>query len=141
MQVILAPTVSLQCSALLAAIEELDACPAAQATDVLRWVSASHPAAARKAAKGILQALLDNARAAEQVTHAQLRSIEAKLSEDVAKIEEGGGTVSPPRQLEAFCESPCWLQACDGIDDIQVSHAPIGSIHELLSLGSEFSSV
>ena len=73
---------------LLAAIEELDACPAAQATEVLRWVGASNPDAARKAAEGILQALLDNARATEQATHAQLRSIEAKLSADVAKIEE-----------------------------------------------------
>ena len=97
---------SSQSSALLAAIEELDACPAAQATEVLQWVSASNPDAARKAAEGIFQAPLDNARATELATHAQLRSIEAKLSADVAKIEEGGGTVSPPRQLDAFCESP-----------------------------------
>jgi len=75
---------SSQSSALLAAIEELDACPAAQATEVLRWVSASNPDAARKAAEGLLQALSDNA------------------------------------------------TACDGLDDIPVSHAPIGSIQQLL---------
>ena len=62
----------------------------------LRWVDASNPDAARKAVDGILQALLDNARATEQATDAQLRSIEAKLSADIVKIEEGGGTVSPP---------------------------------------------
>ena len=41
---------SLERSALLAAIKVLDACPAAQATEVLQLVSASNPDAARKAA-------------------------------------------------------------------------------------------